>query len=254
MDPILGGALIGGAASLIGGFLNRDAAASSSSQNQASAREQMTFQKEMSDTSYQRSMKDMKLAGLNPMLAYQQGGASSPGGASAAAVTPDMSDAAGGLAASARDAINQKRERALMDSQVSLQEAQAKAAKSAAMQSAASARAANANANIAEAELPAAQSQSRLETKRNAIDEKMLITDAALNRIGQAVGIGASATSLGRFLKPGAPRPSGEPGKIVPALKSKDPTRPHTMHRDGDPMGTTPGGRKFNKRTGEMYD
>jgi len=33
---------------------------------------------EMSNSSYQRAVQDMKLAGLNPMLAYSQGGASSP--------------------------------------------------------------------------------------------------------------------------------------------------------------------------------
>lgn len=62
--------------SLIGGML-------SNAGSSAQASRQMAFQERMSSTSYQRAVKDMIAAGLNPALAYSQGGASSPGGASA---------------------------------------------------------------------------------------------------------------------------------------------------------------------------
>ena len=74
MDPVVGAALLSGAAGLIGGKSRNKAA-------QRAAANQMAFQKEMSNTSYQRGMADMQKAGLNPILAGKMGGASTPGGA-----------------------------------------------------------------------------------------------------------------------------------------------------------------------------
>ena len=52
-------------------------------------RNQMRFQKDMSNTAYRRAVADMKAAGINPMLAYTQGGASSPQGSSAVGARRD---------------------------------------------------------------------------------------------------------------------------------------------------------------------
>ncbi len=46
------------------------------------AKNQMDFQEKMSNSAYERAMADMRRSGLNPILAYKQGGASTPSGAS----------------------------------------------------------------------------------------------------------------------------------------------------------------------------
>lgn len=53
---------------------------------QLANRRAMDYQTEMSNTAYQRGMRDMKKAGLNPILAYSQGGASTPIGFSGSGI------------------------------------------------------------------------------------------------------------------------------------------------------------------------
>jgi hypothetical protein len=73
--------------------------------NQSSAEQaarQMDFQERMRETQYQTAVKDMKAAGLNPMLAYTQGGAGTPTGAMGQVSTAKVGNVFGSALAGAQ--------------------------------------------------------------------------------------------------------------------------------------------------------
>lgn len=68
-------------AAITQGVYNQISNNAAMSYNSAQAAKNRAWQEQMSNTAYQRAVEDMRKAGINPILAYQQGGASTPGGA-----------------------------------------------------------------------------------------------------------------------------------------------------------------------------
>ena len=116
--PVLG-AIAGGIGTAIGGIASAKGASDANEMQIEAAKDQMRFQKKMSNTAYQRAMKDMRKAGLNPILAGRLGGASSPAGAQ-----PNIQNEMAGMAQVGASISQQLNNSALTAAQVKQTEAQ----------------------------------------------------------------------------------------------------------------------------------
>ncbi len=101
--PILGAALAGG--SMLGGMIanrgRRQQAQKDRDFQSQQAQRSMDFSERMRNTEWQAGVADMQAAGINPALAYSQGGASAPMGDAGSGSRADQQDVIGNSVSSA---------------------------------------------------------------------------------------------------------------------------------------------------------
>lgn len=196
-----GAAALGGG--IIGAASNAKQTAETNAANRDIAREQMMFQHNMSNTAYQRARVDMERAGINPMLAYMQGGASSPQGASATMVSPRTGDDINRAVSSTLSAISTAQELRSRESTIDLQKAQeaatvveAKVKDETAKKVAEEAKQVRAQTGLLRDDARSRGARRDVEKAHADIDKENAKWDNWLERIQRTIGVAGSAAQV----------------------------------------------------------
>lgn len=156
--------------------------------NAAQAQKAMDFSERMSSTAYQRSTEDMKKAGINPMMAYMQGGASSPPGQAASMQAPNVGRVAEAAISTALDQKRTNAEATEKEASANLMNLQAATEAQNSLRVKYEAERSAIEAKLAKKTMSSVEAKAQLQKLQSEFDAGMVKWDGWMKRAGEAIG------------------------------------------------------------------